>query len=145
MEIYSATDGVWSTGKCDGACKGELLTQALIDTYGSRTWCFDPDTGEWRLQVRDDVMLFHTGPLLSSVGAMLSKLDNASYLPPLDQEHQHHFQMHVRSGDKLSFLAIRLPCKTFLDDDKALQRAMELPVARTKRPTATVHGVPASG
>ena len=29
-KIYNATDGVWSTGKCDGACKGKMLARALI-------------------------------------------------------------------------------------------------------------------
>ncbi|CAJ1460103.1 unnamed protein product, partial [Effrenium voratum] len=118
MEIYNATDGVWSTGKCDGACKGEMLARALIATYGARTWRPDPDSGKWRLQVRDNVMLFHTAPILSSVGAMLSKLDNGDCMPPLDQERHHHFQIHFKGGDKLS-------------DDEALQRAMELPMART--------------
>ncbi|CAJ1414825.1 unnamed protein product, partial [Effrenium voratum] len=131
MEIYNATDGVWSTGKCDGACKGEMLARALIATYGARTWRPDPDSGKWRLQVRDNVMLFHTAPILSSVGAMLSKLDNGDCMPPLDQERHRHFQIHFKGGDKLSFLAHPPPLQDFLDDDEALQRAMELPMART--------------
>ncbi|CAJ1390028.1 unnamed protein product, partial [Effrenium voratum] len=121
MEIYNATDGVWSTGKCDGACKGEMLARALIATYGARTWRPDPDSGKWRLQVRDDVMLFHTAPILSSVGAMLSKLDNGDCMPPLDQERHHHFQIHFKGGDKLSFLAHPPPLQDFLDDDEFME------------------------
>ncbi|CAJ1371033.1 unnamed protein product, partial [Effrenium voratum] len=52
-------------------------------------------------------------------------------MPPLDQERHHHFQIHFKGGDKLSFLAHPPPLQDFLDDDEALQRAMELPMART--------------
>ncbi|CAJ1411110.1 unnamed protein product, partial [Effrenium voratum] len=110
---------------------GEMLARALIATYGARMWRPDPDSGKWRLQVRDNVMLFHTAPILSSVGAMLSKLDNGDCMPPLDQERHRHFQIHFKGGDKLSFLAHPPPLQDFLDDDEALQRAMELPMART--------------
>ena len=54
MEIYNATDGVWSTGKCDGACKGEMLARALIATYGARTWRPDPVAAAGEGQ-RDDL------------------------------------------------------------------------------------------
>ncbi|CAJ1449546.1 unnamed protein product, partial [Effrenium voratum] len=104
MEIYNATDGVWSTGKCDG-----------------------------------DVA---PRPILSSVGAMLSKLDNGDCMPPLDQERHHHFQIHFKGGDKLSFLAHPPPLQDFLDDDKALQRAMELPMARTVTADRNTRSVP---
>ncbi|CAJ1345339.1 unnamed protein product, partial [Effrenium voratum] len=38
-----------------------------------------------RVMTSDNAMLFHTAPILSSVGAMLSKLDNGNCMPPLDQ------------------------------------------------------------
>ncbi|CAJ1346562.1 unnamed protein product [Effrenium voratum] len=79
-----------------------MLARALIATYGGRTWRPDPDNGKWRLQVRDNVMLFHAAPILSSAGARLSKLDNGDCMPPLDH-----------------FLGRPPPLQDFLDDDEA--------------------------
>ena len=54
----------------------------------------------------------------------------------------HHFQIHFKGGGKLSFLAHPPPLQDFLDDDKALQRAMELPMARTVTADCNTRSVP---
>ena len=98
MEIYNATDGVWSTNKSDGACKGEMLARA-----GQR---------------------------------------DALPYGPNSLERHHHFQIHFKGGDKLSFLAHPPSLQDFLDDDEALQRAMELPMARTVTADRNTRSVP---
>ncbi|CAJ1356041.1 unnamed protein product, partial [Effrenium voratum] len=135
-EYFEALQGIGMRHSRLALSARQRVRLALIATYGARTWRPDPDSGKWRLQVRDNVMLFHTAPILSSVGAMLSKLDNGDCMPPLDQERHHHFQIHFKGGGKLSFLAHPPPLQDFLE------RAMELPMARTVTADRNTRSVP---
>ena len=82
LEFFNANAGVWMHTGGQAYCRGELLKDALCKVLCTPRWGLDKD-GKTRLLPGDDP-LFHTAPVLSSVGGMLDKVTPDLSLPDLD-------------------------------------------------------------
>ncbi|CAJ1457191.1 unnamed protein product, partial [Effrenium voratum] len=82
LEFFNANAGVWMHTGGQAYCRGELLKDALCKVLRTPRWGLDKD-GKTRLLPGDDP-LFHTAPVLSSVGGMLDKVTPDLSLPDLD-------------------------------------------------------------
>ena len=79
LEFFNANAGVWMHTGGQAYCRGELLKDALCKVLCTPRWGLDKD-GKTRLLPGDDP-LFHTAPVLSSVGGMLDKVTPDLSLP----------------------------------------------------------------
>ncbi|CAJ1461686.1 unnamed protein product, partial [Effrenium voratum] len=82
LEFFNANAGVWMHTGGQAYCRGELLKDALCKVLCTPRWGLDKD-GKTQLLPGDDP-LFHTAPVLSSVGGMLDKVTPDLSLPDLD-------------------------------------------------------------
>ena len=131
LEFFNANAGVWMHTGGQAYCRGELLKDALCKVLCTPRWGLDKD-GKTRLLPGDDP-LFHTAPVLSSVGGMLDKVTPDLSLPDLDDSGNPLMRRLVNFKGPYCLEFSDPPHVTAASTDKELLNALAMCVRTTDR------------
>lgn len=140
-EFYNIDEGVWYSDGGQLISKGEVLSEALIEVFGKPQWKIVDEGGKARLRLTSgDVPLFHSGPVLGSIGSMCGQLRFDTSLPALDRTPNASKLVNFQGQFTLDF-SIAKPAIDWSDDEQ-LSKALALPVRESMMSDRTMRSVP---
>jgi len=140
-EYYSEDDGVWYPSGGQMVLKGEVLSDALLHTFAPKSWCYEDETNMRRRRLRaGDCKMFHTAPVLGSIGEMCKHLRFRTDLAMLDSGANVSKLVNFKGPTTLDF-SIQRPVVDWTDDEQ-LTAALNLPVRPSKMTDRTQRSVP---
>jgi len=141
-EFYNTAEGVWYADGGQLVSKGEVLSEALLRVFAPTRWVHKKDDDDKvRIHLETgDVHMFHTGPVLGSIGEMCKHLRFDTSLPLLDRTVHAHKLMNFQGPHVLDFSVPR-PAVDW-DNDEDLSKALALPLRESSIHDRTTRSVP---
>ena len=141
-EFYNTAEGVWYADGGQLVSKGEVLSEALLRVFAPTRWVHKKDDDDKvRIHLETgDVHMFHTGPVLGSIGEMCKHLRFDTSLPVLDRTVHAHKLMNFQGPHVLDFSVPR-PAVDW-DNDEDLTKALALPLRESSIHDRTTRSVP---